>query len=746
MAAYAAEEFDYNTLYAGLDAALYAVDFFKLNKYWGAEITMPTLPFEQTAFEYNGNTYDFTDPANRLIPADKPWTVQRSPSNYWYAKADGTFAYSDAPRTTFATEAEAQAFADAVAAAGASPIAGVVKLGYYIVERFSLRADGTRESYQENYGGDNKWNTAASIHFATLADADAQAKVLAGEGAIQQADGSWRSVVADANGKKWDYQPMWEPMVNDAYQGAVEVYQAEIRALLEGFSIISKDDQKMSFLQYVPTVGPRQHHTLTGSIQKTGLAVGEGFLVHNVVSANSYLSTSSVPAAGVLFADILMAGGAGDATSSGGLFTIRDAQYNVTVDENGTHLKGTHGYQGFPTVSFSHTIADRHAPFHFTVTSTIEGASHAIKVGVNGTEIHSGTYADTNSGYTMLGYGQNGKAMPEYYAIRFFNRELTADEQLVNRFADVAKFYRLEMNGYAILSSTEKRAAQEALAAVALGSLERDEVQAMLNAVVAEHYVGVTLVDDAAKNAAFLELAVLGALDLAPIENLDAASREAVVCDLLATFDTNYAVDGCVIAAYYADATNNFSMLTFAGYQVRLDSGSQFANYAGVRAVYDVDLERIEEYCKSTGKQVALAVGVTVGDETAATLQLVYKWNAETEELELAMSNNSATGEAVSVVEREVGGKTVQSFFYTVTFKGEDFTKELLTSEFGYLYGIALGGDVIGGDAPETTYLFNVKSQNFGATVSAAEVYSYFNANGYADDAMVAAVIAKLAE
>ena len=161
--------------------------------------------------------------------------------------------------------------------------------------------------------------------------------------------------------------------------------------------------------------------------------------------------------------------------------------------------------------------------------------------------------------------------------------------------------------------------------------------------------------------------------------------------------------------------------------------------------MYDVDLERIAEYCKSTGKQVALAVAVTVEDTMPATLQLAYAWDAEADELVVLMSENSATGEPVSLVEREVGGKTVHSFFYTVTFKGEDFTKELLNREFGYMYGIGIGDDVVEDD-PDTSYIFNVASKNFGDTVSAAEVYEYFYENDYAEDAMVAAVIAKLAE
>ena len=746
MAAYAVEEFDYNTLYAGLDAVLYAIDFFKLNKYWGEEVVLPTLPQELTAYEFNGKTYDFTDPANRLVPADKPYAVQRAAGNFWTLKADGGFTFTTEPRTTFATEPEAQAFADAVAAAGGSPVAGVVKLGYYIVERFRLNTAGERDGSYDNYDTAGAFNGATSMRFATLEEASAKAQELAGEGAVQQADGSWRSVVADSSGKLRDYQPMWEPIPNDAYQSALDAYCAEIRALLESFSIISKDDQKMSLLQYLPVIGPRGHHSLDGAIQTSGLEAGEGFLIHNFVSSNSYFTTSSVPASGTLFADILVAGGAGNATSSGGLFTIRDAQYNVTVDDNGTHLKGTAGYQGFPTVSFQHTVADRFAPFHFTVSSVIEGESHAIDVGVNGTSVHSGTYTDKNSGYTMLGYGQSRAATPEYYAIRFFSRALTADEQLANRFADVAKFYRLEMNGYMMLSASEKRAAQEALAAIPLGSLERDEVQAMLDAAVVAHYDGLSLVADTEKNEAFLELAVIGALDLAAIENLDASGRETIVDAMLETFDLNYATNGAVIAATYAKMTEELAILTFEGYQVRLDSGSALANYAGVRAVYKVNLDKIEAICKDEDMEVGLSVNVTVGGTAAATLNFLFTWDSEAEELKVEGENKVGENDPVpaDLVVEEIDGKKIGTFYYTVTYKGESFTEANLAKEFGYTYAIGIGADILAADY-DRGYEFTVVSQNFGETVTASEVYGYFYNHGYAEDAVVKSVYDLLA-
>ena len=444
----------YNALYAALDDARYAVDFFTLNELWGEEFDLPDPPYTWDNYKYNGVPYDFTDPDNRLVLPDKPYAVKYSGDNYWYRTSSGSITYAAGPRTTFATEEEALAFADAVKAAQ-NKAATVEKLGRYIVERFNL----AHTSYT-NYDTAGSFGGATSMRYATFEEADAKARELAGANAIQQADGSWRA-------GNYDYKPMWEPMVNDAYQGAVDAYCLEIRDLIESFAETDKTPT-LHFNQYLPSIGPRGHQSLDGGVAlRSGLEPGDGFLIHNTVNSNSYLTSSGAGTTGTLVADFLMSGGTKDIKDAA-LFHIRDAGYAFTVNSSGTQLTGINSYGSFPNVDFSHTVADRYAPFHLSISTTTALPNQTITVGVNGTQVHTGTHKDGNgsvSANLMLGWSQATAATPRYYTFRFFNRALTAAEQAPPHFVDLAKFFRLDLSGYA--EAVKKGADLSALYAVA---------------------------------------------------------------------------------------------------------------------------------------------------------------------------------------------------------------------------------------------------------------------------------------
>jgi diguanylate cyclase (GGDEF)-like protein len=75
----------------------------------------------------------------------------------------------------------------------------------------------------------------------------------------------------------------------------------------------------------------------------------------------------------------------------------------------------------------------------------------------NGQEVYNGTVGDTNGGYatSSLGYRQGPSASPEYYAIRIYNRTLSEIEQARNHFADLAKWFRLDLTPLALLVGDE---------------------------------------------------------------------------------------------------------------------------------------------------------------------------------------------------------------------------------------------------------------------------------------------------
>ena len=339
---------------------------------------------------------------------------------------------------------------------------------------------------------------------------------------------------------------------------------------------------------------------------------------------------------------------------------------------------------------------------------SLEGVDYASGTNPNRAKLDGSTY--------YIGWG---KVQPniKMYALRQYDRVLTDAEVAQNHFADIAKFYRLDLTGYYMMDADQQAATHLVFTAYTMdGALERDELQAILNAEVAKLYEGTVIIEsDAEANAAFIALAAIASLDLAPIKNLTAEAREAFAYAMLSDFDPDYAVSA-IVAYHYAERTELFAAMTFAGYQVRLDSGASLANYAGVRAVFDINETAIAAIIeKNDGAAVTLTVSIT--GEATVTTTIVY-----------TVVEGVLTATGADIYERGEG----KSVNILVAYKGEEITKENLLLEYGFDYTIAIG---------DAATAFDVNSATFGDKVSAAEVYGYFYENGYASDRVVAEVV-----
>ena len=688
----AREDYDYNSLYQQ-EGLILAVDFFKTNRYWNTDGTVyaaPTGPSEDTNYFFDANKngtedagerYDLTDPAVR-----NAWRVLIT----YDGKASGFYEEGKAKPwegldyNKITTQYPDEATAVEAAAAAKTAIDAAIDAAGASVDKSKLTTSAVLYGSNAFYDACLNWyNKADRNHLASFA---------------WQKTGSiaiFSYYPSMAQGRT-DYATNSQKVFSVYTHGDGYIQMREDFHTSGGLQIgnmVAQKSDNMSFQMLTSyKVQPSSNPILWHNIRPTHVNNGSSTVISSVSTG---FTASTLTGAGYSFP-------AGYENVNGITFTV----------EGGVN-KGDTG----------------------TFSVRVPGATVASGAGTYGA-LDDTTYFD---------YNHQGKGM-RVYAFREYNRELSDAAILKNHFADLAKFYRLDLGMYDLMSDTIRTAMFEAFAAYTLdGAADRDDLQDIVNDFAAQVYEGKKLVEDEAKNAAFLRLAAMAVLDLSPIENLAAESREALVDQFLADFNPDYSVSDVVVGYYYAQATEKFGILTFAGYQVRLDSGSAFANYAGVRAVYDVDLARIEAICK-TGEQVGLLVNVTVGGSVATSLRIVYAWDAEADSLVVIESDNEATGEAVSVVTRTTAdGREVASFYYTVTFKDADFTADYLEREFGYSYVIALGETLMTDDADEAFY-FNVTSQNFGDTVTAAEVYEYFYENGYESDAMVAAVMAKIAE
>ena len=160
----------------------------------------------------------------------------------------------------------------------------------------------------------------------------------------------------------------------------------------------------------------------------------------------------------------------------------------------------------------------------------------------------------------------------------------------------------------------------------------------------------------------------------------------------------------------------------FEGMQVRLHSDA-YGDIPGVRAIFSANRTALDAYEKS-GQEVVFGVEICdAGGNTLSTLYFDVNPDGE-------YTGKNGTKDAII---REVGENSL-AFAYTVIFDTTATqTAEYYEIEFAYRFFLEVDGVRNVQDA--------VVSENFGKTVSAAEVYEYFSQmDGFADDAVVTMV------
>ena len=289
-------------------------------------------------------------------------------------------------------------------------------------------------------------------------------------------------------------------------------------------------------------------------------------------------------------------------------------------------------------------------------------------------------------------YKTSSQAMRmKLYAFRYYDRMLSADEMKQNHLADLAKWFRADID--LLTALTDEQFAQ--LAADAL--------------VINVGFETLTVGDTGMTPKAYIE---------------DKAAE--------------------MVAANEAAAP----ALTFAGYQVRIDTGYASNTYAGVRAVFDIDTALVAELLE-TEEEVLLSVDIKLDGEARVRLTILYTQAGGTTPVSVTktvLSTGATTAySADNIIEREnEAGETVTSFVYAVTYQGAAATKENYETEFSYAYSVATGSGLTTAAASYAGHtLSEVVSGTFGETVSAKELYTYFaNLPEFAADALVTGVVA----
>ena len=334
------------------------------------------------------------------------------------------------------------------------------------------------------------------------------------------------------------------------------------------------------------------------------------------------------------------------------------------------------------------------------------------------------------SGWTDPIYGTG-----DVYAIRYYDRAITKAETLQNHFADLAKFYRLDIGNYLAMTADEKTALHEAMQTVLIGDGREDVVEAYYAACGAQ-YAALTVTGDAATDAALRVFAATVDLDVSRLAKLSA--NKALAEKVLALADTAYATNGDVVNYRLDQEVLDFWEVNESkGVSVRVDNAYS-DKQAGVRAEYAIGVDLIKTMIDKYGVDGAITFGTKImmnGNEAAILSFTATKDNAAENGLAIVGTNTVVkTGAVTAANTKVVGGQL--TYTYTVNYTDAQLTQvNLLDLEYSFVRFVEIHGE---------EFVIDHGNKEFGDRVSLREAYSHF-AGDYATDSVVTKVMEALA-
>ncbi len=211
-----------------------------------------------------------------------------------------------------------------------------------------------------------------------------------------------------------------------------------------------------------------------------------------------------------------------------------------------------------------------------------------------GADLKSYTSGDIYSqGYRTDSLG-SGLTM-NLHAIRRYDIVLTQDELEQNHFADLCKFYGLDLTPYNRMSEAQKQIVYDGMAAYQVAGNADVVKAAYVAAVNTAFYAAIADADI----QAFIEKANIIGLSVEEVMNLSATQIAAVITawDGLAasrTADSKYLLRGLLSdkLADYAIDVQLANLIKFLGFQAKIDDNvAATADYAGIRALFAFDKE-----------------------------------------------------------------------------------------------------------------------------------------------------------
>ncbi|MBO7293641.1 MAG: hypothetical protein J6V07_06885, partial [Clostridia bacterium] len=316
----------------------------------------------------------------------------------------------------------------------------------------------------------------------------------------------------------------------------------------------------------------------------------------------------------------------------------------------------------------------------------------------------------------------------DVYAARYYGRVLTADEIAQNHLADLAKWFRMDLGIVRMLNATSLAELYTFASDLTFDTENADEkLEAKAQELFEEQYS--TTPEEYYKAAAagkveenFVKLAAENNLDLDRLLSIKEKDSIKVITDaILADFPIGYAVNEYVLRDELNKALAFLDSIEFIGTQVRIDDPSGARSYPGIRAIFRVGEEELIALLKENEdnevKIGARVFGVENGEPATEVKEVPFY-------PELGPDGRLSFGKDSKIhwtADSEDASKDMLAFVYTVTYRKweEDSFNGAISykREYGYEFFVQIG---------DKTYTREVNYGQFGGSVSAADIYSYF--------------------
>lgn len=392
--------------------------------------------------------------------------------------------------------------------------------------------------------------------------------------------------------------------ITPAFSAAVEAYRKEANAILDNCKIGGAG--RLVFT--LPGIGPANYQNQTGLGFEMAADLGDGFIkLRNDVDNNSYITLNGIGAMDEA-ATLQLVMKPGTLTGKDHMVVFHGVSTRLQAVEDELAFTYPANKAFYNNILYSMKgesvpfAADKVGDFTFTVShptgglDTVKAGSGAFSVRYGTEELLSAvityqnlsalSWTETN----MIGFYSS--ADMSLYAVRAYNRGLSEDEILINHFADLAKFYKLNVGMYDKLSDGEKADLAAHFSDYRVGSSNRAVLQEEVSTRMTDAIYDVLLQEDTVNPGRFefCELVKDLGVDISSLRALPVEYREQIYVAALGLIEkTKESVQAAIETAIRAIIEENYGdfatqgTITYKDIYVKQDNLTVWVDFFAAR-------------------------------------------------------------------------------------------------------------------------------------------------------------------